>query len=786
MNPSKALLGLLLVLAAPPRPLEAAELSPQQRLAQRFDGSAATLVQTQTLSVRALDISILLATEAATLDPAPDRWRTLLKLTDLAEKTDLRGEAVRQLMRLDPRDDVARLLFINDAIERYQTAEQRIQAYQTLLAPKNREALGLAVSSRLSNDLAMLLDRCGDVDGFSQWLAEAVAVDPSNRSAAATAAGFFRANVADPYAEAELLTTLVMADPTSPEALVVLLAARSQEALMQLPPEGMLADWAVAQWGGGETDAALDVIQEHQHRSDEEFRRDIWRENPHVSTLELARFHAPVSSTLSTVRAAIQNRLADEQAASTLAAALEAYETEINELREGEHDDPAERARRHLQAAWVALWLGGEIEVAAGHLAAAEELLGDEGLSPEAEARFEGWMALRQHDLDRAAELLGRVSDRDPSARLGLALARREAGELRDAARDLYAVYSNRPGTLIAVWASDVLAEVLGQRVSPSPFAARMDTLIASIPAVVDRFPDEPTLAVSLRLTPAKTTFGPYEPIIVNVEITNNAPMALAIDRGGPIQPQIAIFCSVQISRQLAAPEIAPIIVDIDRRLRIEPHERLVIPVDLRRSGMAPVLNEMPLRGATLTAEAIIGFRMTQTNVFGPGVLGSEVSTQSIRVNGVRVNRKWIADAMVTVLEPDPVRDLTTIALLGHAVSLMKQARAKDPQRAEEDFGDRQLEDGAAAAVAEAYAKVDSVSRAWLLASLPPQSSALAPVYTMAQQDDDRHVRLMYLLYCLTGPDDPMIDAARRGSDPDVRAVADMMYDRLRPAGADQ
>ena len=54
----------------------------------------------------------------------------------------------------------------------------------------------------------------------------------------------------------------------------------------------------------------------------------------------------------------------------------------------------------------------------------------------------------------------------------------------------------------------------------------------------------------------------------------------------------------------------------------------------------------------------------------------------------------------------------------------------------------------------------------------------------MAQKDEDRHVRLMYLLYCLTGPDDPMIDAARRGSDPDVRAVADVMHEMLRPARA--
>ncbi|MHC4142317.1 MAG: hypothetical protein ACYSUF_10730, partial [Planctomycetota bacterium] len=588
MTPSKALLGSLLALLAWPPSLVVAQTTPQQRLAGQFGQAAAALVKTENrpLNVRALDISILLAAEAAHLDPTPERWRTLLKLADMAERTELRSEALGRLKTLDPYDEVVRLLYINDAIERYQTVEQRIAVYETILAPKNREALGPAVTSRLANDLALLMDRCGDVDGFSQWLAEAVAVDPSNRSAAATAAGFFRANVSDPYGEAELLTTLVMADPTEPGALVLLaelllehgayagsdrlyqLAVRSQEALRQYSSEGMLADWAVARWGNGDPQGALDIVQVHQRRVDEAYRSQLGQENRQLRPLELAKLHGPISSTLSTVRAAIHNRFGDDQAAPTLAAALAAYEIEINLVQEAAGSRPADVAERHLEAASVALWLGGDLEVARRHLAAAGDLLGDDGLTRDAEARFEGWMALRQHDLTRAMNLLRPVSDRDSAARLGLALARREAGELREAARGLYGVYTSRPGSLMAVWAADVLAEMLGQRVGAGPVAARMERLAASIPPVVDRFAKEPTLAVSMRLVPTKTTFEPFEPIIVNLEITNNAPMPLAIDSDGPIHAQVALEMSVQMARSLALPEIRPMIIDIDRRLR--------------------------------------------------------------------------------------------------------------------------------------------------------------------------------------------------------------------------
>jgi hypothetical protein len=719
----------------------------------------------------------------------------VLKLADVAERTELRSEALGRVKTLDPYDEVVRLLYINEAIERYQTAEQRIAAYETILAPKNRNALGPAVTSRLANDLALLLDRYGDVDGFSHWLAEAVAADPSNRSAAATAAGFFRANVSDPYGEAELLTTLVMADPTAPDALVMLaellleygayagsdrlyeLAAESQQALRQFSSQGMLADWAVARWGRGDPEGALGIVQLHQRRVDEVYRYEKKQEDPQLTQLDLARLHGPISSTLSTVRAAVHNRISDDQAAPALAAALAEYEIEIDQARDARNSRPADVAQRHIEAASVALWLGSDLDVVRRHLDTARELLGDAGLTPEAEARFEGWIALRQHELARAMDVLRPVSDRDIAAKLGLALARREAGELQEAARGLYAVYTTRPGSLLSVWTADVLAEMLGQRVGAGPMATRMEQLVASIPPVVDRFAEDPTLAVSVRLLPTKTTYDPYEPIILNLEITNNAPMPLAIDSGGPIHPQVALETSVQMSREFGLPDIRPVIIDIDRRLRIEPRERLVIPVDIRRGTLGQVLNARPLRGATLSVNAIIGFRVTGEENIGPGVLGSEVETPSIRIDGVRLTRGWIAAAIAAIVEPDSVQDLTTIAILSHVVPLMQQVRSEDPLRALEQFGDRALEEDAATAIAEAYAKLDAMSRAWLLAVMPRLSPTLVPVYTMAQTDDNRHVQLMYLLYCLTGVDDPMIDAARRGSHPDVRAVAEVMYE---------
>ena len=62
------------------------------------------------------------------------------------------------------------------------------------------------------------------------------------------------------------------------------------------------------------------------------------------------------------------------------------------------------------------------------------------------------------------------------------------------------------------------------------------------------------------------------------------------------------------------------------------------------------------------------------------------------------------------------------------------------------------------------------------------RTELLEPVYVMARKDEDKLVRIAYLLYCLAGADDPMIDAARRGDDPDVRLLAETMHGRITRA----
>ncbi len=796
MSPSRALVFALIAVEAASA---AAEPTPAEMTAAQLVRGATTLVEAQPLTIQALQVAAMLVEQATELTPSDaETWRALVRISDLAERGDLRARALGRLVRLDPADQVARLLYINEAIERFQTVEQRAASYEKLLNPRNRATLGPAVASRLSHDYAILLDRSGDIDGFAAWLAEAVAQDPSNRSAAATAAGFFRMNVGgDPFAEAELLTTLVLADPTSFNTQAVLaellldngayvgadrlykIAAGTLEASSAPPAGGMLADRAVAQWGHGDVAGALQTVRRRQSEADRLHRQQLLRQDPTLSSLDLARRQAPITSTLATVRAAIHNRLGDERAGPTLDSALTSYEAEIEYLKRQQGIDPQEIIKRYLEMALIELWLGGDVQRAQGFLEAATAPDEAAELTSEARTRFEGWMALRSNDITRAVELLAPAAGSDPAARLGLALALRAEGRLGDSARELHRLATGSPGTLMGVWSADVLREVLGRTLSPSETAVRLDELVASIPSVVDRLAAEPTLALSMRLVPGKLTFDAYEPVVLNLEIANNAPFPLAIDTRGPIRPQVAILIDAQIAREPELETLRPLIVDIDRRLRLAPNERIVIPVDLRRGALAQVMNRSALRGATLKVRAIADFTFTAGNVIKPGLLGSEAESPPIRIDGVRVTGKWVSEAIADVLDPDTTQDLQTMGKLAHIVQVIRAARERAPLAALEGFGNpRQMASDATEALTEGYGKLDPVARSWVLGVIP-RGADIEGVYAMARQDDNRLVRIAYLLYCLSGPHDPMIAAGKNADDEAVRLVAAMMESRI-------
>jgi tetratricopeptide (TPR) repeat protein len=803
-------LGIMIAIAAPLvacGPSSADDRTPEERLAVQFARGAARVIDADVLTVPAIEAAWDMIREAVSLDPDnAELWRFAAELAVVADREEGLEEAITRLVQLDSRDTRARLMRLSLALDRYDTAEERIEAYRRLLAPEQREKLDPAVASHLSLDLALLLRRHGDLDGFADALTDAVAFDPSNRGAAAIAAGFFRMTMDDPYGEAELLTNLLLADPSDITTQIALaklllehgayggaeqlyeLATANQFVLRIMSTSGLLADQAIAQWANGHPDAALGTIRKRQKQMDEVHEAQLQSEEPELdprARAERARERALISPVLATVRAAIQRERGDQEASESVSRALQVYAEVVQGARADPDATEAEIAQLELGMAWVAAWLGGDGQTLSSLLEAAEQY---QPLSEAARARFEGWQALGRGDPAAAVQLLAGPAGTDPAASLGLAEAYLQMGLRKDAGRVFLDLARAQPGSLSGVWASNRLARLVGRRVPISELAGRLEGLIASIPPSFFRYPETPSLALGLSVEPAKTTFQAFEPVIVNIVVTNNSPhYPLAIDRDGPIRPEVVLEYSTTTSAASMQGIPPSVVVDLDRRLRLEPLERLVIPVDLRRLAFGSALDDQVLHGTIVLVKATLNATITSQGAVQPMLLGSGRWSPTFRIEGVPMNVTWIREAMDSAREPESPDHLLAMGLLAQIVG---PPATREQYEAHHRLPAMQVEllVRAGDLFSSAFAALDGASQAWLLSVTPP-GRILPSVREMAQASDDRLLRLAYLLFHVSGPNDPAVQAALQSSDDHFRRVAERfveLFEQMTQGGQGQ
>jgi hypothetical protein len=507
---------------------------------------------------------------------------------------------------------------------------------------------------------------------------------------------------------------------------------------------------------------------------DEAHRQSKAQADRNLTRADLARLKGPVDPTLAAVAAVIKAGRGDRDAQEAVNAAVAAYEAEI-ERQKGltPPAGPAALAAKTLEIAWIALWLGDD---AAKPMSLVESAAKTQALSEEAQVRFDGWRALKAGERERALELLAPLAPNDPAAAVGLAIALEQAGQGKEAARELLALNKAQPGSMIGIWASNELTRLLGQRVPLSPQATEMERLVASIPATIDRCVDEPSMAVTARVIPEDLNPGPFAPIPLRIDLTNNTNMPLALDPSGPLRPQVFIYPTINTASPLGAqPE--PFIVDLDSRLRLKPRETVSATVDMRPYPAGGLLNAAAVTGGLLKIVAYTNFVAAADGTITPGLFGVETLAPIVRLDGVRKDDGWLEQAIAMMSDnnaPSPDTALR-MALVANEVQHALVTAEVSPERA-------QLLQTATSLLPGAFARLDPVSQAWVL-SVTPLTVTHESIRSMAQKSDSRLVQLAYLLFQVADAKDPMLDAARRGEDPVVKMLGESVA-RAMAAGA--
>jgi len=772
----------------------------RSRLAAALTRYGRGVLGTDPMSVEGLLAGTHFLDAATQLNPEDaSAWRLLLRSALLVEREDLVAEAIPEIVRLDPGDTTARLQRLWQVLDDAKTLREKSRLADQLLTPEVIKVIGPDVAARLMLRMGLLHRRAGEVDTFMNMLDGALILDPNYRDAMALRAGLLeQLEQSDPVAWTRILVQSHLADLTDAGAAAelglyllhhgayaasarMLSMARALEAASGKDAGAALdADLITAFWASGDFEAAEMLLQEREQLLDEAFQAmSASQSDQRLTPLEVARLKGPLPPKLAMIGVMIA---ADREDASeltdALATAVEAAD-DLDLLRLEQDLSESVRIPNFNR-------LLGLLLVFNGSTGAIEEV---ESRIQEMEPLDEDKQALVDAALGRMPSSEERVSvlraqaPQSAVASLVLANLLLENGEKQEAARVLLATWRRSPGTLLGMLARHRLSAILNAPIPMEDPAQSMSDVLASVPAVTDRYPFEPSLAVLMRAEARERRVDVFDPVIVDCTIANHTGMPMAIGPNGPIRDLVLFAPSVD-QPYGSGTSGAPILVDIAQRLQIPAHGELEFSLDLRTTWVGDTLNLRPLNGAVVSSLVYFNPRVAtaqQSRRPSPrsGPLGSKYEIEPVRVDGQRVTDVWIRSAIDNLRDASAKDDAITMTLLGCVVNDQDATAAPTELSA-----DRESE--IVATLIEAWPRLDVVSQRWIATAMP-ESDRLNGLWSLIKGSTDsimRQIVLMRIVGRYSSPEkaleEPVVTAGLRSNDDAIRRLAEWIEATLQ------
>lgn len=755
---------------------------------------------------------------------APDEPILLRRQIEAAWSAGLDARALeltRELIKIDPADDVALLRIIAAGIEKIQTVEDRLSAYDRMVGA---QSISPAVRSRLALDASLLARETGDERRFVDLLATATELDSTNKQAAALALAYFSQAGGEPIGRMELLANLLLADPVDPNvhgqisdhlakggafeqalrfhdhSASLLIRARQvpqQESLLRR----VRLNWLVEGPGGLADELELPVLQERA-RLEQMLNLMAQRGENTEGTQQPSDILPPPEAALlrMLLAEAEGNPTAASRASEDLRGSTAQRLQQMMLNTQGDRDQArqvallATRVRAETALAMVLAGVQHELVRADVRQAneAMERAMADEAILGEVDieiidpAREQlGLVVALLSTIDavgtpeaeeRLADLKRRVDERTaPMAPLAYAHALLVHGRIADALPLLRSFAREDPTSMWGAWAHQRLLD-LGVG-SPFPEASGLTATARAIPAWLDRIVEKPEnfMEFSVRAV------GPEEHVttITRLRLTlrNNSPIPLAVGPSAPINSRILLSPVLDADLDRLTPVAIPEVSSVDTRLRLMPRERLEIDV-WTGAGLAGWYLEAAGTRTTRTRwRALQGFIYTQRAGYLPGPMCLSAETglivrrplPEIRFEGGRIITRLLAD--------DPAV-LTTIASALKAGLIGPDAppQGRDPAPFVPIMN----------AAGQRLTESSELVQVCLMIALPNTrvSRAVEPFDRIVLDTAAGPVALGTALFTrATDPEDPAFARAAEHDDARVRELASLLQARLQRNG---
>ncbi|MGH7243983.1 MAG: tetratricopeptide repeat protein [Phycisphaerales bacterium] len=716
--------------------------------------------------------------------------------------------ATKVLLKLDPKDTVAQLRLVSSSIDRLQTVESRLAAYERFLGPDGR-AIDPAIRSRLALDAALLYRERNNDDKFAEKLKLATALDPTNKEAALVAQTFFAAAVNDPVGRFELLSNLLYSDPLDPGIYMNMTEELASNGAFvganRLFRIGEKIQTAAGAKIGGEQDLerlilAWQVSGPKTVREDLEKSLNTERHNARqiadrqkIQNVPGEEVVDPMSLRLPRVAEQMRALAAfGEGNTDSLETSLSEFDLTVAKML-NESPDDEKRPKGIGKADAMRIARDAKVDLALVRALTGSQLKqvesGMKDLDPPLptdDIRTAVIAALMKMHDGKAEEALASLtglgidttsespdlSDARLYGELAKARVLEALGRKAEAGASYREIIRNEPLTPQGALASTLFDKLAGKREPLFAKTVELEKLAAAVPRWIEDIVDQPRTFVGVSTEPLATTQEPLSPMLVKISIRNLGALPMGLGANKPLNSRFLFSPNLDLrdadARRFSKPEV----IDLDRRLRLMPGESIEAVVWADPGFAGWFCEDVASQVVRAKYRVVQGFVTGPRGLIDPGP-GCVQSDLPIIVRTTL--REATLGAADFAAEAQSAGEGAVVRLgaaartrvLGESFSSLKVTPV-----------DRQT---MAQALAKRYPSLSPNARAALAAIVPTakQSPEFIDFDTVVLEEKDPAILPIALLTRCSSADAPALKAAMESTDERVKLVAKLQSERL-------
>lgn len=713
-------------------------------------------------------------------------------------------EATRSIVRNDPKDTVAQLRLVSSIINRAQTVEERLKMYGRFTG-QGASRLDPSVRSRLMLDAALLERDRGNTDAFERLLRSSARLDVSHKEAQTLLAQTMAVAGAEPSVRMRLQLKVLYADP---------LDAHTHHSLASMcAAEGAVdSAWRFL-------NNAINIHRIGSNSVPELLREQrlslLWQYEGPESILKL--LNPSLSDERKTLQAAIETRLSLDEPTDDLGDPLdirfppgtdrirllaglavndqETVDNVMGDLQRGLRDLFEQTTERMQERGANQGRLLGEYLL---EVVSLQTMRAIAGVDPDVIERdidriverapqfaqlfrpLEPFTLFVNKEYDTARQTaldnLMASAQRD----LLIALSSDRLGDTDRAIGEYKQITYDYPLQAAGAYARSRLRELVSDTSELiTEQGAIMADLERSVPEWVESMIRSPENTATLSVRPLERTYPATTPAMLEIELRNLMTIPIALGPTHPLDSDMLLIPGFRYKSGNLVGFPSAKVLDLGRRLRLEPREilRLEVPANTPRTRW--LLRTQSHITHNQKWRALQGFRPIQ----GGAILNSPFSlfaeTQRIERPLLAETKRPVADIAQGVRGAEAPREFILAAASALYTPYMRS-----------DLNESSVKD-LVEALWERYEQADDTTRAWMLCVLPTRSSVgmLSEFDTRVVEsitgasliDGDVSTPLLTaaLVTRVSGVGSPLLELARSHDDNRIRMIAAVIEDRI-------